>query len=309
MPLSDAALTEDLAPVVAGLVDRHLENSKEWFPHRIVPWGRGEDLDADWEWDPSMSDVPEEVRSALIIDLLTEDNLPYYFETIYNLFGKYEPWGTWAKRWTAEEGRHSIIIRDYLQVTRCVDLDELERGRMAQVSLGEVPHPETVCDGLAYVTMQELATKISHRNTGRLLEDKVGNRVMSTVAGDEQLHHVFYRDAATAALELDPDGMVLAIDRQARTFAMPGTGIPDFAAHAKRIANAGIYDFRIHHDLILKPMVVDQWKLPELEGLSPEADAAREKVLKHLARVDKAADRMAARRERHAEQDRQLAIA
>lgn len=307
MTLSDAALTEELAPVVAGLVDRHLTNTKEWFPHRLVPWSRGEDIGDDYEWDPADTELSPEVQSAMIVDLLTEDNLPYYFETIYNLFGKHEPWGVWARRWTAEEGRHSIVIRDYLHVTRAVDLDELERGRMAQVSLGEVPHPETVQDGLAYVTMQELATKISHRNTGRLLDDKVGYQVMSRVAGDEQLHHVFYRDAATAALEADPDGMVMAIDRQVRNFAMPGTGIPDFKVHAKRIADAGIYDFRIHHDQILKPMVVDHWKLPELEGLSPEADEARETVLKFLDRVDSAADRLARRRER--QQERELATA
>ena len=307
MPLSDAALTEELAPVVAGLVDRHLTNTKEWFPHRLVPWSRGEDIGDDYEWDPAATELSPEVQSAMIVDLLTEDNLPYYFETIYNLFGKHEPWGVWARRWTAEEGRHSIVIRDYLHVTRAVDLDELERGRMAQVSLGEVPHPETVQDGLAYVAMQELATKISHRNTGRLLDDKVGYQVMSRVAGDEQLHHVFYRDAATAALEADPDGMVMAIDRQVRNFAMPGTGIPDFKVHAKRIADAGIYDFRIHHDQILKPMVVDHWKLPELEGLSPEADEARETVLKYLDRVDSAATRMAKRRER--QQERELATA
>ena len=307
MPLSDAALTEELAPVVAGLVDRHLTNTKEWFPHRLVPWSRGEDLAEDYEWDPSETALSEEVQSAMIVDLLTEDNLPYYFETIYNLFGQHEPWGVWARRWTAEEGRHSIVIRDYLHVTRAVDLDELERGRMAQVSLGEVPHPETVADGLAYVTMQELATKISHRNTGRLLDDKVGYQVMAKVAGDEQLHHVFYRDAACAALEADPDGMVMAIDRQVRNFAMPGTGIPDFKVHAKRIADAGIYDFRIHHDQILKPMVVDTWKLPDLEGLSPEADEARDTVLKYLDRVDSAADRLARRRDR--QQERALATA
>lgn len=303
MPLSDDALTEELAPVVANLLDRHLTNSKEWFPHRLVPWSRGRDFEADETWDPSETALSPEVRSALIVDLLTEDNLPYYFETIYNLFGKHEPWGVWARRWTAEEGRHAIVIRDYLHVTRAVDLDELERGRMAQVSTGEVPHPETVCDGLAYVTMQELATKISHRNTGRLLEDKVGYQVMAQVAGDEQLHHVFYRDAATAALEVDPDGMVLAIDRQVRNFAMPGTGIPDFAGHAKRIAKAQIYDFQIHHDQILRPMVVDQWKLPELEGLSPEADAARETVLKYMDRVDSAAKKLASRRERDRERE------
>lgn len=298
MVLSDDALTSELAPVVAGLVDRHLANTKEWFPHRMVPWSRGEDMDRDWDWDPAESDLSDEVRSALIVDLLTEDNLPYYFETIYNLFGRHEPWGVWARRWTAEEGRHSIVIRDYLQVTRSVDLDALERGRMAQVSLGEVPRPESVADGLAYVTMQELATKISHRNTGRLLSDKVGYQVMAQVAGDEQLHHVFYRDAATAALELDPDGMVMAIDRQVRNFAMPGTGIPDFKVHAKRIADAEIYDFRIHHDLILRPMVVDHWRLPDLEGLSPEAEQARDRVVKHLDRVDSAATKLTARRER-----------
>lgn len=307
MVLSDDALTTELAPVVAGLVDRHLENTKEWFPHRLVPWSRGEDLGRDWEWDPAESPLSDEVRSAMIVDLLTEDNLPYYFETIYNLFGKHEPWGVWARRWTAEEGRHSIVIRDYLHVTRAVDLDELERGRMAQVSLGEVPRPESVADGLAYVTMQELATKISHRNTGRLLSDKVGNQVMAQVAGDEQLHHVFYRDAATAALEIDPDGMVLAIDRQVRNFAMPGTGIPNFKLHAKRIADAEIYDFRIHHDLILRPMVVDQWRLPDLEGLSPEAEEARIRVLNHLDRVDSAASKLTARRER--DKARELASA
>ncbi|WP_436794904.1 acyl-ACP desaturase [Actinospongicola halichondriae] len=303
MPLSDAALTEELAPVVAGLVDRHLTNTKEWFPHRLVPWSRGEDIGPDYEWDPADTVLSDEVQSAMIVDLLTEDNLPYYFETIYNLFGKHEPWGVWARRWTAEEGRHAIVIRDYLHVTRAVDLDELERGRMAQVSLGEVPHPESVQDGLAYVTMQELATKISHRNTGRLLDDKVGYQVMAQVAGDEQLHHVFYRDAATAALEADPDGMVMAIDRQVRTFAMPGTGIPGFAQHAKRIARAQIYDMQIHLDQILRPMVIDHWKLPELEGLSPEADEARTTVLKYLERVDSAAKKMAARRDREIERE------
>jgi hypothetical protein len=106
---------------------------------------------------------------------------------------------------------------------------------------------------------------------------------------------------------ITPDGMVIAIDRQVRNFAMPGTGIPDFNAHAKRIARAEIYDLQIHHDLILRPMVVDHWKLPELDGLSPEADAARETVLRHLDRVDSAAKKMAIRRDRDRERDEALA--
>ena len=298
--MDTAALMAELEPTISDLVDRHLVNSKEWFPHELVPWSRGRDFERGEEWDPEEYPLPEAVRSALIVDLLTEDNLPYYFETIFNLFGHSDPWGTWARRWTAEEGRHAIVIRDYLTVTRAVDPIALERGRMSQVSKGEVPQPQTIFDGLSYVTLQELATKISHRNTGRLLGDKIGYEVMARVAGDEQLHHTFYRDAASAALALDPSSMVKAIEQQVTHFAMPGTGIPDFNKHAKAIANAGIYDFVIHHDVILKPIVIDVWHLDTIEGLDAEAEQARERTLKYMDRVAAAGRRMAERRERQA---------
>ena len=50
--------------------------------------------------------------------------------------------------------------------------------------------------------------------------------------------------------------MVLAMDRVVREFAMPGTGIPDFASRARIMAKAGVYDFAIHHDQILVPVVL-----------------------------------------------------
>ena len=65
-----------------------------------------------------MSDV---ARTALIVNLLTEDNLPSYHHEIATLFGRDGAWGTWVHRWTAEEGRHGIAIRDYLLTTRAVD--------------------------------------------------------------------------------------------------------------------------------------------------------------------------------------------
>ena len=73
-----------------------------------------------------------EVRSALFVNLLTEDNLPYYFRDIERMFGADGPWGEWVRRWTAEEGRHATVIRDYLTVTRMIDPVALERGRMAR---------------------------------------------------------------------------------------------------------------------------------------------------------------------------------
>src|SRR4051794_21912636 len=251
----------------------------------MVPWSEGRDFEPGDEWDPSQAPMDEAVRSALFVNLLTEDNLPHYFRTISALYGLDDAWGAWTRRWTAEEGRHAIVIRDYLTVTRAVDPVALERARMIQVSKGEVPEPENVIDGIVYVCLQELATRVAHRNTGRLLEDRRGYEIMARVAGDENLHHVFYRALGTAALELDPSEVVLAVDRQVRGFQMPGTGIPNFSSHAKAIANVGIYDFANHHDHVLQPVIIGAWNLPELEGLSPEAEEARTRVLGYMERV------------------------
>jgi acyl-[acyl-carrier-protein] desaturase len=291
--MDDAALLRELQPTLATLFDRHLATTKEWFPHTLVPWSRAADLDFDGPLMP----LPDAVRSALFVNLLTEDNLPYYFETINRVFAS-EPWQEWSRRWTAEEMRHSIVMRDYVTVSGAIDPVELERARMTQVSLGQVPQPQTVQDGLVYVALQELATRISHRNTGKLLDDPAGYAVMARVAADENLHYLLYRDLVSAALEVDPSGTVIAIERQVREFEMPGTGIPNFSRHAMAIAAAGIYDLALHHDQILVPVVLRHWNIEALVGLTDEAEVARAAVLKRINRIGVVAHKRAARAER-----------
>jgi len=292
---TDPSLLLELAPVVEQLTDRHLATSKEWFPHELVPWGRASEAIAEPGWDEGLAPLPAGVRSSLFVNLLTEDNLPYYFNTIDRMFGSDGAWGTWARRWTAEEGRHSIVIRDYLTVTRMVDPVALERARMHQVSHGVVPEPPTVLDGLVYVALQELATRVAHRATGKLLDDRAGYDVMARVAADENLHHLFYRDLVSAALAIDPSSVVEAIERQVTDFEMPGTGIVDFEDHALAIARAGIYDLAIHHEQILVPVVLRHWGVEQLEGLTASAEAARARLVRRIERVGKAGRRMAER--------------
>ena len=296
--MDQSILLHELGPVAERLYDRHDAAAKEWFPHEMVPWGRGRDVTDGELWDPDEVPMPDGVRSALFVNLLTEDNLPYYFRTIEQLFGADSIWGVWVRRWTAEEGRHSIVIRDYLTVTRSVDPIALERARMHQVSTGVTPDPETPADGLAYVALQELATRIAHRNTGKLLEDRLGYEVMARVASDENLHFLFYRDLVTAALEVDPSTTVIALERQVRDFEMPGTGIANFSDHAAAIAKAGIYDLQLHHEQILVPVVLRHWGVESLEGLTPEAEEARAKLVRFIDRVGRVGRRLAARRER-----------
>jgi acyl-[acyl-carrier-protein] desaturase len=294
--MDHAALLDELEPVAAGLLDDHLRTSKEWFPHELVPWERISEGDPRSEWSEEVAPLDPAVRSSLFVNLLTEDNLPYYFRTIEEMFGRDSAWGTWVRRWTAEEGRHSIVLRDYLTVTRMLDPWALERARMRQVEKGEVPVMHSVADGIVYVTLQELATRIAHHNTGKLLDDRAGYEVMKRVAADENRHHLFYRGLGTAALAVDPSSMVLAMERQVREFEMPGTGIVDFDVHARAIARAGIYDFTTHHDGVLVPVILRHWGVEQLTGLSEEAEAARAQLLTRMARIARAGRRFDSRR-------------
>ncbi|MDQ3468892.1 MAG: acyl-ACP desaturase, partial [Actinomycetota bacterium] len=169
---------------------------------------------------------------------------------------------------------------------------------MAQVSGGEIPEPESAADGIVYVALQELATRIAHRNTGRMIGDPVGFDVMKRVAADENLHFLFYRDLVTAALSLDPSSMIKAIERQVIGFEMPGGGIPGFAQHASAIAKAGVYDLAIHHDQILVPVVLRHWDVEQVTGLDDDAERSRDRLLARLAKSERVARRVTARRER-----------
>ena len=286
----------DLKPVVERVLERHLDTAQEWFPHEYVPWEQGRSF-TDEPWEPGDTTLSDDARIALELNLLTEDNLPYYHLAITQMFGGEGPWGEWVRRWTAEEGRHSIAMRDFLTVTRGLDPVSLERGRMDHVSRGYYPAGDfTPMDGLVYVTLQELATRISHRNTGSITGDPAAEKLMTRIALDENLHYVFYRDVTAAALEVDPSGTVCSMRRQVLGFAMPGLELPDFREKAIRIAKAGIYDLRIHHDQVLMPVLLKQWRLHEVKGLTDEGERARDDLLEFLPRLDAAASRYDERR-------------
>jgi acyl-[acyl-carrier-protein] desaturase len=153
---------------------------------------------------------------------------------------------------------------------------------------------------LAYAAFQELATRISHRNTGRYSDDPVADKVMVRVAADENLHMMFYRDVVAAALQVDPSAAVEAITGEVIGFDMPGVGIQGFTRKALQIARAGIYDLRIHHDEVLWPLL-RHWNLFQLEGLQPQAEQAQDRLAAHLAKTDRLASRFEAKRMRAAE--------
>ncbi len=286
----ERALLHDLEPVAGRLYDRHAKVAQEWFPHDFIPYRLGRDFDKE-PWTPDQPRLTGVAQTAFEIGLLTEDNLPSYHRLIHGMFGRGDgAWINWVGRWTAEEGRHAIVLRDYLMVTRNIDPILLERGRMTQLQQGyDHDSPDTL-RGLAYVAFQELATRIAHRNTGRYSEDPVADRIMVRIAADENLHMVFYRDILAAAIELQPSAAVQAIVAEVLAFEMPGAGIPGFMRKAAAIAKAGIYDIRVHRDEVLMP-ILRHWRIFELTGLDAAAEAARETLVQHLAALEASAQR------------------
>src|ERR687897_565371 len=203
--LDTSQLLAALEPVAEDNLNRHLEVAQEWMPHEYVPWSLGSDfkeLGGD-PWSVDQSQLSQIARTALEVNLLTEDNLPSYHREVERAFGRESAWGEWVNRWTAEEGRHAFCIRDYLLVTRGVDPDE-----------------KALLNVCAYVSFQELATRVSHRNTGKITEDPIAEKLLTRVAKDENLHMIFYRNIVTAALALAPDQTLRAIRDEVLSFQM-----------------------------------------------------------------------------------------
>ncbi len=291
-PLS---LLIELEPEAARLLDRHLGMAREWFPHDYIPYRLGRDFDKE-PWTPDQPRLDGVARVAFELNLLTEDNLPSYHRLIHGMFGAGDgAWINWVARWTAEEGRHAIVLRDYLTVTRNLDPVALERGRMQQLQTGYDRESIDPLRGLAYVTFQEVATRIAHRNTGRYSKDPVADRIMGRIAADENLHAVFYRDILSAAFELVPSAATEAVVAEVLAFDMPGTAIPGYLRKAALMARAGIYDLRLHHDEVLMP-ILRHWRIFEREGLTPSAEAARLRLAAYLTGLDASARRFVERR-------------
>ncbi|MGZ6770803.1 MAG: acyl-ACP desaturase [Mycobacteriaceae bacterium] len=297
--LTQLQLMHELEPVVAENLDRHMAITKDWHPHDYVPWDEGQNFAAmgGSDWAPEQSELSESAKAAMVLNLLTEDNLPSYHREIATHFGRDGAWGTWVGRWTAEENRHSIVMRDYLMVTRGVDPVALENARMAHMTNGYDSGGKSMLQTVAYVSFQELATRVSHRNTGKACGDPVADRMLARVAADENLHMIFYRNLVSAAFDCAPDQTMRAITEEVVNFKMPGSDMSDFRRNSVLIAKAGIYDLRQHHDDVIMP-VLRKWNVFERSGLTAVGEAAREELAAAMKALDSAASRFEESRDR-----------
>jgi acyl-[acyl-carrier-protein] desaturase len=161
---------------------------------------------------------------------------------------------------------------------------------------------------VAYVTFQELATRVSHRNTGKACEDPIADRMLQRIAADENLHMIFYRNMCAAALDLVPDQALEAIDLIVENFQMPGAGMPNFRRNGVLMAKHGIYDLRQHLEEVVMP-VLRKWRIFERDDFTARGEQTRERLGNFLGKLEKDVikfeeqrDRMLAREAKKREQ-------
>ena len=192
-------------------IEDHVDKRKLWFSSDYLP--ADEKMNDDQESNiknlrDRVRGIKDEVRVAVALNLLTEEGLPHFHRLIAKYLGDKSFWSKWNNMWTAEEDRHGAAIRDYVRDARLFSFREVELMQFHYIESGFNPDwdkdPYKV---FVYTTLQERATQVSHKNTGKLAgeDEPLLNGILSSIAADEAKHYTFYRNVFKEVLNLDPN--------------------------------------------------------------------------------------------------------
>ena len=284
----------------------HLElKVKEWIAnHRAKQklWFSSDFLPADEKMNDDRKSIRENLkerargikdafRVALAVNLLTEEGLPHFHRLISKYLGDESFWAKWTNLWTAEEDRHGNVIRDYVRDSNVFNFKQVELMQYYYVEAGFNPG----CDKdpymvFVYTTLQERATQISHKNTGKMIggDEPLIDGILSSIAADEAKHFVFYRNVFKEILRIDPSRALESAAKVMPAIDMPGISMPNFREMADVIRRVGIYGPWDYKSIVEE--VIQFWEIELLTGLSEAASRAQEKILSIPQRLKKVAE-------------------
>ncbi len=285
---------------------KHLESKvKEWIETHIAKrnlWFSSDYLPADEKMNDDkesnlqklrerVKGIKDSVRVASALNLLTEEGLPHFHRLIAQYLGDKSFWSKWNNMWTAEEDRHGGVLRDYARDGRLFSFKEIEMMQFHYIENGFNPDwdkdPYRV---FVYTTLQERATQVSHKNTGKLVgeDEPMLNGILNNIAADEAKHYTFYRNVFKEILKIDPDRALQSAATIMPAIDMPGNSMPNFREMADVVRRVGIYGPR-HYKKIVEE-VIKFWEIELLNGLNDIAQKAQEKILSIPKRLEKVAE-------------------
>ncbi|WP_420603716.1 acyl-ACP desaturase [Flagellimonas sp.] len=300
-----------IEPQVQGFMDSFLVPiEKIWQPSDFLPDSQSDDFFTEIE------QIREEAKElgydfwvTLVADTITEEALPTYeswlmdVEGIDQHDGRENGWSKWVRAWTAEENRHGDVLNKYLYLSGRVNMREVEITTQHLIADGfDIGTDRDPYKNFVYTSFQELATYISHKRVGKMAKQK-GNTLLgkmcSIIAGDEMRHHLAYREFVKTILGQDPNGMIEAFaDMMKRKIVMPahflresgesiGVAFEQFSNCAQRL---GVYTAQDYIDILQK--LNGYWDIGNLNGLSEQAEKARDYLMNLPERLERIAGRM-----------------
>jgi len=275
-------------------IEAHKAKRKLWFPNELQPADANsspEDEALLTRLRDAARGIPVAVLVALALNLLTEEGLPHFHRLIAVHFGSGNVWAEWNNTWTAEEDRHGCAIRDYVRDARLYQMTGVEKLQYQYLEAGFDPEWEhDPYRLLAYTSLQEKATQISHSNTGRMAgtaEPRL-QRVLAHISGDEARHYAFYRAAFGEILAQDPNQALVSLQKVTLGFSMPGHTVTGFDQMSEVIRRADIFGPRQYQKIVEE--LLDHWKIGAMTGLNAAGEEARDKVMKVPKRLQRIAD-------------------
>jgi len=275
-------------------IEAHLSKRKLWFSSDFLP--TDEKMNEDEEANiKKLRDrargIPDAVRVAVAVNLLTEEGLPHFHRLIAKHLGDESFWAKWNNMWTAEEDRHGGVLRDYARDSRLFNFKEIEMMQYHYQESGFNPDwdrdPYKV---FVYTTLQERATQISHKNTGKLAgeNEPLLNGILNSIAADEAKHFSFYRNVFKEILKLDPSRALQSASAIMPAIDMPGLSMPNFREMADVIRRIGIYGPWDYKKIVEE--AIEFWEIEFITGLNDIAAKAQEKILAIPERLKKIAE-------------------
>jgi acyl-[acyl-carrier-protein] desaturase len=281
---------------------------KIWQPTDLLPDSNQEKfLEEVKELREISKDLPYDFWVTLVGDTITEEALPTYESWLMDVEGvdnvERNGWSKWVRHWTGEENRHGDVLNKYLYLSGRVNMREIEQTTQHLINDGfDIGTGRDPYKNFVYTSFQELATFVSH-NRVALIAKKYGEKKLfkmcNLIAGDEMRHHLAYSEFVNQIFKVDPSEMMLAFQYMMKQkITMPavflresgekiGSAFEAFSDSAQRI---GVYTAADYVEILEKLNV--KWDIANMNGLTAEAEKARDYLMKLPERMKKISERL-----------------
>lgn len=281
---------------------------KIWQPTDLLPDSNNENfLEEVKELREISKDLPYDFWVTLVGDTITEEALPTYESWLMDVEGvdnvERNGWSKWVRHWTGEENRHGDVLNKYLYLSGRVNMREIEQTTQHLINDGfDIGTGRDPYKNFVYTSFQELATFVSHNRVAQIAKkygEKKLFKMCNLIAGDEMRHHLAYSEFVNQIFKVDPSEMMLSFQYMMKQkITMPavflresgekiGSAFEAFSDSAQRI---GVYTATDYVDILQK--LNEKWDIGNINGLTAEAEKARDYLMKLPERMRKISERL-----------------